>query len=144
MSKGQYTYKQNVKSIAEQGASIRVRYPNFKLTCNYLHLKAVGELQPTSRSDKYLVEIKYHLRESPKIKILHPELVVNSKGDKIPHVYPGNRLCLYQPKYLEFTPSKCISETIIPWTSLWLYHYEVWHITGDWQGGGEHPNLKDL
>jgi len=26
---------------------------------------------------------------------------------------------------------------------LWLYYYEVWHLTDEWLGGGEHPtNLK--
>ena len=30
-------------------------------------------------------------------------------------------------------------ETIVPWASLWLYYYEVWHATGEWLGGGEHP-----
>lgn len=29
-----------------------------------------------------------------------------------------------------------ISDTIIPWTSEWLLHYEYWVLTGIWQGGG--------
>jgi hypothetical protein len=29
-----------------------------------------------------------------------------------------------------------IATTIIPWLSLWLYYYEVWHATGEWMGGG--------
>ena len=32
-----------------------------------------------------------------------------------------------------------IADTILPWTSLWLYFYELWHATGQWLGGGEHP-----
>lgn len=31
-------------------------------------------------------------------------------------------------------------ETVIPWTSEWLLHYEVWLATGDWHGRGEHPS----
>ncbi len=104
--------------------------------------KAVGELKPTARSTIYTIEIRYNLSQPPKIQVLNPELTINFNGDKIPHVYPGNRLCLYRPKYNEFIYSDYISDTIVPWTSLWLYYYELWHITGEWKGGGEHPNLK--
>lgn len=134
--------KERDKNIAEQVASIKSKYPNFSITANHLQLKAIGDIRPTARSVQYTIEVKYHLKEQPKVHVLKPELIVNYKNEKIPHVYPGNRLCLYQPKYREFTGSKFISDTIIPWTSLWLYHYEVWHVTGDWQGGGEHPNMK--
>jgi len=34
-----------------------------------------------------------------------------------------------------------VATTIVPWTSLWLRHYEVWHVTGEWWGGGEHPEI---
>jgi hypothetical protein len=57
-------------------------------------------------------------------------------------MYFQKHLCLYQPKYREFRSSDFISDTIIPWISLWLYYYEKWHVTGKWLGGGEHPNLK--
>lgn len=134
--------KERDKNIAEQVASLKFKYPSFDITYNHLQLKLQGDIRPTSRSEQYTIEVKYHLKERPKVRVVKPELVVNYKGEKIPHVYPGNRLCLFQPKYSEFTGTKLISDTIIPWTSLWLYHYEVWHITGDWQGGGEHPNVK--
>jgi hypothetical protein len=32
-----------------------------------------------------------------------------------------------------------IHESIVPWTSLWLYYYEIWHATGEWLGGGHDP-----
>lgn len=60
--------------------------------------------------------------------------------ERIPHVYPGKRLCLYLPRSGEWTHEKYISETIVPWTSLWFYYYEVWDATGEWLGGGEHPS----
>lgn len=130
------------KNIIEQIVSIKRKYNDFILTFDHIGLKAVGEIQPTARSEKYTVEIKYQLKQPPRIQVLKPKLVINFNGEKIPHVYPGNRLCLFQPKYREFTYSDLISETIIPWTSLWLYHYEVWHATGEWKGGGEHPVIK--
>jgi hypothetical protein len=134
--------KEKDKKIVEQAYSITNKYPAFNVQFDYQKLKVVGELQPTSRSGKYIVEIKYQLKQLPKIQVIEPKLVINYNGDKIPHVYLGNKLCLYRPKYNEFTDKNFISETIIPWTSLWLYYYEVWHITGEWLGGGEHPNVK--
>lgn len=51
----------------------------------------------------------------------------------------NENLCLYHPKYREFNGTDFLCDTIIPWTSLWLYYYEVWHLTDEWLGGGEHP-----
>lgn len=37
-----------------------------------------------------------------------------------------------------------IAKTILPWTALWLYYYELWLDTGKWLGPSSHtadPNL---
>ena len=130
------------KTIAEQVGAIKSQYGNFYIHSGPSHLRVRGTLQPTARSDQYLVEIKYQLKKFPCIYVLQPTLVKNFKGDAIPHIYPGEKLCLHQPKYYEFRFSDLIANTIIPWTSLWLYYYEVWHVTGEWLGGGEHPTRK--
>jgi hypothetical protein len=36
-----------------------------------------------------------------------------------------------------------IAETIIPWTSEWLYFYELWVFTGEWHGGGHAPGSDE-
>lgn len=128
------------KTIAEQLSAMRIKYPQFE-TCftSYTGLKVTGSLQPTSRSVNYSFVLKYNLTDSPKIKIVSPELKRNEKGVEAEHLYPNGYLCLYQPKYREFTRKDLLSDTVIPWASLWLYHYEVWHLTGEWLGGGEHP-----
>ena len=38
----------------------------------------------------------------------------------------------------EIDASQFIADTIIPWTSEWLLHYEIWVATGIWHGGGIH------
>jgi len=134
-----YGLKIQDKTIMEQMASIKRDYINFTTSVERNSLWIRGELQPTSRSNIYTVEIIYHFRKRPIVNILKPVLIKNFKGEDIPHVYSGDKLCLYQPKYNEFKFSNFLSATIVPWTSLWLYHYEVWHVTGDWLGGGEHP-----
>ena len=131
-----------VKTIAQQADAIRHRYPGFKVWANGQVLRATGILRPTARSQPYTLEISYTLKERPDIRVLQPSLEENTKGEAIPHIYPGKKLCLYHPLYGDFNYSDLLSETILPWTSLWLYHYENWHMTGDWLGGGSHPILK--
>lgn len=130
------------KTIIQQVCSIKCKYPNFNISFDHTFLKTVGKLQPTSRSDVYTIEIRYYLDKLKpiSIRVLEPLLIANDKGESIPHMYSQKTLCLFMPKYKEFTRKHYISETIIPWTSLWLYYYEVWHSTGTWLGGGEHPN----
>jgi hypothetical protein len=128
------------KTIAEQVAFMRFKYPHFRTDfTSHSSMKVTGVLQPTSRSCAYKFVLKYNLADSPKTKIVEPKLMKNDKGEDPPHLYTHENLCLYHPKYREFNRTDFLSETIIPWTSLWLYYYEVWHLTDEWLGGGEHP-----
>jgi hypothetical protein len=132
-------WKTRTVSLAEQAFALKIKYPDFQVFLDRVTMKVKGSLRPTSRSETYRFSITYGLIWPPITRIISPELFINFKGEKIPHRYSDNSLCLYQPKYGEFTRSTYISETIVPWTSLWLYYYEVWHTTGNWLGGGEHP-----
>jgi hypothetical protein len=128
------------KTIAEQVSSMRCKYPHFTTDfTSYRSMKVTGVLRPTSRSDAYEFVLKYNLADSPKTKIVAPMLMKNDKGEEAPHLYPNENLCLYHPQYREFSRIDFLCDTIIPWASLWLYYYEVWHLTGEWLGGGEHP-----
>lgn len=133
-------FQKRYKTIAEQIAAMRSKYPQFKtLFISHSSLKVMGALQPTSRSSQYSFVLKYSLNSSPKIKITSPKLQKNNKGEDIPHLYTGENLCLYRPKYYEFQKTDFLCDTIIPWASLWLYYYEIWLLTNEWFGGGEHP-----
>ncbi len=132
------------KSIKEQVASLKRYYPQFRTSfTSPSSMLTVGFLQPTARSCVYHFELRYSLSGPPKTKILSPTLKKRVIGDAIPHMYEGENLCLYQPKYFEFKRTHYLSHTIIPWTSLWLYHYEVWHLTDEWLGGGEHQTIQN-
>ncbi|WP_139070025.1 hypothetical protein [Bacillus sp. FJAT-27225] len=117
-------------------------FPNFQTDWKRNTVIWTGTLKPTPLSRCYTVQIFYSLTmDQPKIIVLSPPL--RKRGDaNIPHTYPGNKLCLFRPKKKEWTKAMLISETIIPWTSLWLYYYEMWQATGEWFGGGEHPRLR--
>ena len=127
------------KSIAQQFMRMKAKYRHFKVVMKRNTLTVSGVLRPTARSQSYNFILEYAQHKAPNIRIVSPRLERNSKGEKIPHMYAQKYLCLYRPKYREFKSSDFLSDTIIPWTALWLYYYEQWHITGKWLGGGEHP-----
>jgi hypothetical protein len=37
-----------------------------------------------------------------------------------------------------------IATTLIPWTALWLYYYELWLDTGKWLGPSSHASDSKL
>lgn len=138
-----YSIKNPFRTIAEQVSGIQHRYPKFRVVSSGQELTATGNLRPTARSLDYTVEICYLLKSGPNIRVLNPALERNWKNARIEHTYDEKTLCLYHPLYGDFTYDNLISETIIPWISLWLYHYENWHMTGDWLGGGSHPTSNE-
>jgi len=90
-----------------------------------------------------MVEVRFKVNASKMhdrlgVQILDPPLQ-DRQGERPPHMYPGNQLCLYLPRAKEWDPSMRLADTIVPWTSEWLLHYEVWQATGEWCGGGVHP-----
>lgn len=103
-----------------------------------------GRLQVDETFPVYLLRIEYTRSRRPKVFILSPK-IQNFKEKKIPHLYrkgkynKADNLCLYLPKNKEFTYQNFIARTIIPWTSHWLFCYEIWKMTGTWVGGGAHP-----
>lgn len=129
-------------SLSTQYCVLKSKFPQFTSKLNRDNITIYGSIKPTERSIFYDFKLSYKLYNRPRIKILSPVLTLNSKGDEIPHVYPKNELCLYFPSYNEFDSTKLIADYIVPWISLWLYHYENWHITGDWEGGGIHPSIS--
>lgn len=132
--------KQKIYTLSEQYIALKTSYPKFNVKLLKDCVVCTGLIKPTSRSISYSFKLNYRIGKRPKVNILDPVLKRNFKNDKIPHVYPLNELCLYYPKYQDFNSKMLLADCIIPWTSLWLYHYENWHITGEWKGGGIHPN----
>ena len=133
-------FKRHPITLANQDGWIQSYFPNFKLEPirNRNAYVWKGTLQPTPFSEIYTIKIKYTFRRAPKIYVLSPTLKSFDGKTRIPHTYESNRPCVYLPRSGEWTDQKLIAETIIPWTSLWLFYYEVWLSTGEWLGGGVH------
>lgn len=128
-------------SLGQQAGSILATCPDFQ--CGfYRHvLVAHGPLQPLPLCEVYLVRLIYAFGSRPRPIVLSPRL--RRRGDeKIPHTYGPDEPCVYDPNEHQWHPGLPLATTIIPWLSLWLFHYENWRATGDWQGGGRHPERR--
>lgn len=113
-------------------------------------LKMLLKVQPTEISKEYNVLLQYDsVQRKPQVYVSLEQLNIDDK-ENIPHKYGIKNingeeyvnLCLYYPG--EWNSTMNISDTIIPWISEWLCHFEYWSITGTWCGGGKHPTKKDI
>ncbi len=135
--------KQRDLTLGQQVLRMSSICPRFKCVMKPSIVVWTGCVQPTEMTCVYLIRVAYMLGLRPKVSVINPVLRRRNATEEIPHLFPGNFLCLYQPRYQEWLGSMFIADTIIPWAVLWLYYYEVWHATGEWQGGGEHPRTRE-
>src|SRR5262249_29034610 len=130
-------------SVMLQVLKMKALHPQFKAATKTDRVLWTGTLKPTGLSDTYSIRIAYELGLSPRLSVVSPALRTRAEGVRIPHLYKEGNPCLYFPWNKEWTPDKFIALTIVPWASLWLYYYEVWHATGEWLGSGiEHGEAE--
>ncbi len=123
-------------TLAIQRLHLKKMFPDADCQIHGNTLTWKGRICPTCLSDSYLVELIYRQKGSPKVFVREPQLQ-RRNGQRAPHLYDEGNLCLHYPD--EWTPNMILSDSILPWTSEWLLHYEVWLATGEWCGGGTHP-----
>ncbi|MGO8992867.1 MAG: hypothetical protein ACLQVI_06040 [Polyangiaceae bacterium] len=130
--------------LREQGASVVSYFPQFRVSYRGDKMIAEGEVRPTERSSPYRLRVTYRDGDKPLVYVVSPKLLPPDPARSLPHVYPDNRLCLYQPLSRDaWTKKRFIGQTIIPWAIDWLFHYEIWQLTGEWRGGGaDHHGVK--
>lgn len=109
-------------------------WPGPRPSISHSTLRWSGYLQPTVLSPNYKVSITYRVGGPPEVVVLDPPLDPGHR-DRLPHVYSGDRLCLYTRG--DWNGSMAIGPTILPWAAEWLFHYEVWKATDRWGGGGD-------
>lgn len=125
-----------------QMAKLKTAYPASKASLKRDVLCWIVDLTPTPLSRTYRVKLEMHKDGKPEVRLIQPTLQTRD-GKRCPHLYPDGVLCLYLPGAFEWTREMQLVVTIVPWISEWLAHYEVWLATGEWTGGGEHPQIKD-
>lgn len=97
-------------------------------------LHCVLPIRPSPASQTYTVQLRYRHGDHPHVTVIDPPLEAGPGRQDLPHVYPGNELCLYYPG--EWRHNMLLATTVLPWIAEWLIHYEVWRVTGQWTGGG--------
>lgn len=105
-----------------------------------------GKIRPSTLSNEYTILIKLQKKKIEVFVIEPKKLMLFSSETKLPHVYSTKKqiLCLFYPDGKQWNRGKLIVNSIIPWTSEWLYFYEIWLITGEWLGGGTvHQKLNN-
>ncbi len=113
-----------------QFLSMREAFPQFTPTPgNRGGVVWRGSLQPTSDSPNYQIVIVHPFNQVPDVRVARPALIADA-----PHRYRDGSLCLYWPEEWSWTPEAKLADTLVPWTALWLYYYEIWTVTGDWLG----------
>jgi hypothetical protein len=131
--------------IHEQRAWMNRTHPDFRCEIRAGLLVCRGIIRPTPLNSPYRVRIEYRTGEPPLAWVEEPRLRRLNPDEPIPHTYAGDgpgeddRPCLYLPGSGEWSSDKKLALTVVPWLSLWLFYYESWLATGEWQGGGVHP-----
>ena len=95
-------------------------------------------VQPSPLSRKY--QLVLELTRSGVRVLVRPRLA-RPAGVNLPHVFDGDELCLYFEG--EWNSDMALVETIVPWASEWLLHYELWRATGKWGGGGHRAGQEN-
>lgn len=117
-------------SPKRQIADMVANFPGFKWKANRKGgLVWKGVFQPTSDSPEYHVRVCHDPGFAPRVYVDSPVLPKDA-----PHRYPDGNLCLYWPDEWRWTPRESIAKTLLPWTALWLYYYEIWLFCGKWLG----------
>jgi hypothetical protein len=120
-------------SLAQQAFALQRVFPSAVIGLTPTKLRWTGTLTPTPLARVYTVRVEYALRKLPRVLVLDPPLVPD-EGSR-PHVYTDGSLCLHEAH--EWRPSMLIVDSIVPWTSEWLAHYELWKWSGQWHGDEE-------
>jgi hypothetical protein len=100
-----------------------------------------GHLQPSALSRTYLVEVRYMLGKLPRTRVV--TRLKTRPGESLPHVWHHTYrvLCLHET--VDWHSGMLVANTTVPWTCEWLFFYEIWLVTGTWDGGGHWPTAHE-
>jgi hypothetical protein len=124
-------------SIGQQAFLLRNTVTDAKITTSARRLEFRALVQPTVISRQYDLRIRYEIGNHPVSTILHPNLG-ELTDKKIPHLWKSKPydLCLYYSKNREWLPHMHLARTVFPWCMEWMFHFECWLGSGEWDGGG--------
>lgn len=127
-------------NVAMQHLHIARRFPGFMRVGLRGATEWRGSFQPRETSPVYTVAVRisHGVGAVPQVRVRSPALMRNA-----PHLYSDGTLCLYWPQEWRWRYDTLLAETILPWTALWLYYYELWLDCGEWLGPSSHDAPKN-
>ena len=121
-------------NLGLQMARIKAVLPEAEVAVHRGELVCTVVLQPNALCQRYMAQLVYRYGRRPRVTIIDPPLELAPGAEALPHVYGKGDLCLYLPG--EWKETMLLADTILPWTSEWLLHYESWLVLGHWSGSG--------
>lgn len=102
---------------------LKTRIKNGILICT-------GEIQPIPESEVYHIKIEFIPGLQPRVYIKSPEI---ANSNQI-HVYREGFLCLFDPSETHWRETNKLAEYTVPWVVEWILYYELWKLSGRWEG----------
>ena len=147
-------------SVDDQDRKLRAECPQFRLVAHHGWMGIwEGTLTPICQT--YRVRLVYFSRrffegyylDNPYISVfvIDPPVGPDPRGtgEAPQHVYRlGHepefpRLCICDPVEDNWQPSEFLVDRIIPWIIKWFFFHEEWVASGEWKGGGRHPEIPE-
>jgi len=121
------------RELEKKFSFLKCRIENDTLICR-------GVFQPDN-CNAYDVRIEFRAGCFPQVYILNPEIKPNADI----HIYNEGSLCLFYPGDLKWKDTTSIAENTIPWIFEWILFYELYLLTGVWEGEYvPHGNVKAI
>jgi hypothetical protein len=137
--------KQPPLSMAIQAAGLRSLFPQGKTVLSRSSVAWIGKIATNDYGRNYMLELRYKQGSVPQVWVREPDLHLLAGDRRLPHIYEKTgELCLYLPGCRFWVAEKSVAFTIMQWASLWLHYFELWLVTNEWHGHGEHPRLKKI
>jgi hypothetical protein len=117
-------------------------YPAFHCHLKQNVLRCRGEVASPSGAGNYQIKIVCTPGNAPQVFVLNPEIEYRNHSHT--HFYPAdNSLCLYYPGDLQWSAKHHLHDKTIPWLAEWLVFYELYLITGKWEGASVRQQTVD-
>jgi hypothetical protein len=102
------------------------------------------------RNGAYTLLVEHTYRYPPRIFIVSPNInmsnsiEIHTYGLFFKGTYKRDlpQICVTLPQANEWDDFMSFRETIVPWSIEWTEFYELWLLTGEWFGGGVHPESR--
>jgi hypothetical protein len=131
------TYNRYALLSAQQKA-IESRYP-------FLHCRIINNVLcctgwiALEDCSAYKVKIEYVAGHEPKTTILYPIITPSREI----HMYDDHSICLHYSPDMVWNEKVQVYKYTLPWISEWILFYEIYLITGKWEGKESPVHITD-